>query len=469
MVLRQDLRGRQEQRIALTPDLRYSLTILQLPLPELRSAIEEELLANCLLEREEGEDAAGPEAPEGLAGTAGRYGVTGAANDEETGPVEPGVAWDEETGRPTGALDSPRPSLREHLLFQLRLTGVGPVLRRAAAHLIWNLDDHGYLRLDLDEAARRLGLEPAVLIQALHLVQTFEPPGVGARDLRECLLIQARSSLTGTTGALALALIEGHLADLAASRYTRLASMLKVRVEEIRAAAALIRGLEPRPGRNFGPAAASPPPVPDLIIRRVDGDYQVRVREAPGPRVRISPYYRRLLSEETADGEAREYLREKLRSARRLLRCLERRRITLHRIGTALASMQGDFLDLGPAFLKPLTLHQLAARVHLHESTVSRAVAGKYAETPQGLIALSDFFPAGLAGAGDKTLSAARVREKLREAVAGEDPRHPLSDRDLSVLLAQSGCAVARRTVAKYREELGIPTANRRRVDDVRG
>lgn len=445
------VRLEQQQRLLVTPELRQALTVLQLPLMELEEYVAREVLANPMLElREDSEVFPSldelPE-PEWLEyfQDASDLGYLRCMDDER---------------RTASDLLARAPTLAEHLTLQLLLSGADGEIRRACAFLIDSLDDNGYLTIDVASAAAALQMTESRVMQALSLLQSFDPPGVGARSLAECLLLQLTAH--GETSPCLREIVCGHLADVAAGRLGRIAADLGVDIAEVRSAVDLIRSLNPKPGRSFSSGDEPRLIRPDAVIERVGDDYVVIVNDTLSPRLRISSYYRALLGR-VGDPEAEHFLQAKLRSAVWLLRSIEQRRLTLYRVVDAVARFQRPFLAFGLRSLRPLTLRDVAQSLGLHESTVSRAVAHKYVQTPQGCYALRFFFGSGVGHTAGERHSAASIKQIIRELVAAEDPRAPLSDDQLTRLLAGMGIPIARRTVAKYRSEAGIESSHKRK------
>lgn len=446
MRLEYGLSLQQQQRLIMTQELRQALTVLQLPVLDLERFIQQQLLENPVLEvREEAEPAAPAEEPWPRGWEA-----------ELDWDVLPPVR-DEEEEMPR-TQPAPAPTLAEHLYDQLRLLALSPEERRAAAFLIDSLDDNGYLTISLSEAALAANVPEDVMERALRIVQSLEPAGVGARSLQECLLLQWEA--LGIENPLVPVLIRRYLDDLAAGRLTRIAAELQVTPAEVQAAADLLRHLDPKPGRRFGREGIRYL-VPDVTVERVGDQFVVLVNDGMLPRLRLSPSYRRLLR----NPDARPFLERKVQAALWLIRAIEQRRRTLYRVTEAIVRQQQGFFRHGPRYLRPLTLREVAGEIGMHESTVSRAVAGKYIQTPHGLYPLKFFFSSGVEGA-DGALSAEAVKRMIRDLVAAEDPRRPLSDQALTEALVRMGVRISRRTVAKYREEAGIPPSSRRRRYD---
>lgn len=458
--MRMDYGLRQElsQKLVMTPQLRQAIAILQLSSLELVEMIEAELLENPVLEVEDnrlGEAETEQPIEAGGPDLASDYLEWVKYLDEG---IDTGFAPAEEKSSAEfyGASAVP---LHEHLEFQLHLATLNASARRAGEYLIGCIDDNGYLRVSVEEAAAALAMPAALVEEVLTLIQTFDPPGVGARDLRECLSIQVRQR--GLNDPIVRAVIDGHLADIAAGRLRCIADKLGCTTQDVQRAVDVIRTLDPKPGRGFGQGSQSAYILPDVTVERVGGRYVILINDSVVPRLTINPYYRRLMRE--ADSDARRFVEGRINAALWLMRSIEQRRRTLYNVVEAIVDLQRDFFDHGPKFLRPLTMKKVAERLGIHESTVSRATANKYAATPHGLLALRAFFSAGVQGSGGEDVAAAQVKREIRELVAQEDPARPLSDQALTDLLNRRGIAVSRRTVAKYREELGIPSSCKRK------
>lgn len=454
----------QRQKLVLSPQLRQALSVLQLPLAGLAQLVQQELCENPVLEvREEPawhEEEAAPEEPDWLE-------FFGDCSDLGLVRGEP-VRDEPRAGEPAaGAAGGLVGGLGDYLLFQLHVSGAPPQLQVVGEYLVGCLDPRGYLSLPTDEVAGALGCEIAVVEEALALLQSLDPPGVGARSLQECLLLQlSRSPVEGADAEvvrLAERLVREHLEELAGGRVDRLAAVLCADLEKVHLAVRLVRALDPKPGLAFGGQQDVRYVQPDVVVERVGSDYVVLVNDWGVPRLGLSRYYRRLLEGDLVDEATRQFLQDRMRRAVWFLRSVEQRRHTLHRVAEAVFRFQRDFLERGWPGLRPLTLRQVAEAACCHESTVSRAVAGKYAQTPRGMFPLRFFFPSALAGRAGEAVATASVKKLLQEMVAGEDPSSPYSDEALAVLLRERGVDISRRTVAKYRAELGIAPSARRR------
>ncbi len=491
------LQQRLEQRMVLAPRMIQAMEILQLPLAALQERIDRELVENPVIELREASAEGAPPAPAETADATGSDGERDLVVKEDGGPeefarlselVDRWETYFEETGprrfRPPAdeadpkaeALQNtpaPGQTLQEYMLEQWRLEVSDPRVREVGEAVIRNLDDNGYLRATLEEVGREVEPPaPAEEVEAvLRQVQQVGPPGVAARDLTECLLLQLAADPSFGDGpghlpeeALEVRIIRHHLRDVEANRYPRMARALGATIEEVKQAVERIRRLNPKPGAVISPER-TPPILPDLTIRWDDelGDYRVTVENGQTPELYISKAYRRLIKRRDLDPETRKFVARNVRSARWLMDAIQQRRDTLQRVAESIVRFQRPFFDEGPAHIQPLKMQQVADDVGLHVGTVSRAVAGKYADTPWGIWALRDFFTGGTTTADGGEVSWDRVRARLKAIVDAEDKRRPLSDEAIARRLKAEGIDVARRTVAKYREELGIPSSRKRR------
>ncbi|MHB9145905.1 MAG: RNA polymerase factor sigma-54 [Symbiobacteriia bacterium] len=461
----------QSQKLIMTPQLRQALTVLQLPALLLRDYVEQELQANPALELAEGAEAADPQTDLGAA-------AAGGLPEEEA--VLPGdtladwlldLARDPAEGllptsprQRTGAMgtepwDRTAPlTLQEHLRGQVAVSGWPAEDKKRVLYLVGNLNENGYLAMPLADVAHALAVTPAEAERLLALLQQLEPAGVGARDLRECLQIQLHSEAPDP---LVWRLVQDHLEDLAAGRWAALARPLGVSLADLERARERIRSLEPKPGRAFAAGPDSGYVIPDASIERVDGEFVVLMNDQPTPRLVLSQAYRQALHQ--ADESVRHYVEGRLQAGLWFLRALEQRRLTVYRVVEAVARWQQPYLEQGPEALRPLTLRAIGEELSLHESTISRAVAGKYVQTPRGLRPLSFFFVGGLTGPGGEGISSTSVKKRIERLLSGEDPHRPLADDAICRRLQAEGITLSRRTVAKYRQELGVPSSGKRR------
>ena len=371
-----------------------------------------------------------------------------------------GSDWDEER-RPTLENTLTRSStLADHLTWQLRMGDFSEDERAIGDILIGNADDNGYLQIAIEEVAFEAGCDPATVERVLSRMQEFEPAGVLARDLRECLLIQLRQR--GVGDGPAASIVRDHIHVLEARRFDKLARDLHLGQDEVASAAALIASLEPKPGRDFASQDVRYV-LPDVFVEKMDGEYVVLLNDDGMPRLRVSNAYRRLLIDQDGSAEAKNYIREKLSAAQWLIRSIQQRQSTLFKVTSSIVGFQKEFLDHGVKALKPLRLKDVAEDIRMHESTVSRATANKYVHTPQGTLELKYFFTSSIRSSDGEDLSAESVKEQIRGIIGSEDPRRPVSDQHIAQVLADSNVEIARRTVAKYREIMGILPSSKRR------
>jgi RNA polymerase sigma-54 factor len=472
MALETKLALRQTQKMVMTPMLQQAISLLQLSRLELLQTLHTQLEENPILEEvmEGTEDldetpAGDADVDETLAGINGER--TGSDIDwesylQDASDYRPPLPR-EDTEQIDGESLLTRPSsLQDHLLFQLHLTVRDPELLRLGSFIIEDLDDSGYLRNSLEELASVASATPEFLEVALRAVQGLDPTGVGARDLRECLLLQLEARRERND--VAEAIVRHHLGDVEHRQPGKIATALGVPLKEIHDAVALIASLEPKPGKNF--SRDEPRYItPDVYIFRIDGRFVVTLNDDGLPRLRINSYYRGIMSKRhRVPPEAREYVEDKLRSALWFIRSIEQRKRTLTKVSESLVKLQADFLNHGIPRLKPLTLREVADDISMHESTVSRVTTNKYVQTPQGLFELKFFFHRGVPSTAGDAVSSVRVKELVRGYLTAENTAKPLSDQKIVEILAKHhGIEIARRTVAKYRGQLRIPSSSRRR------
>src|SRR3990170_1039089 len=450
---------RQTQKMVMTPMLQQAISLLQLSRLEMLQALHQQLEENPILEEvTEGVEEPVPESN----GEGSAPEIDWESYLQDASDYRPSVRREEIERFDSESLLTRPGSLQDHLLFQLHLTVWDPELLGLGSLIIGDLDDNGYLRSSLPELALLARATAESLEAALRWVQTLDPTGVGARDLRECLLIQLGAR--PERHELAEAIVSGHLHELERRQAGKIADALSVPLKSVQEAVALIVSLEPKPGKTF--SGEEPRYItPDVNIHKIDGRYLVTLNEEGLPRLRISRYYREILSRrESVPRDARGYVEEKMRSALWFVRSIEQRKRTLVKVCESLVKVQRDFLDYGISRLKPLTLREVADDISMHESTVSRVTTSKYVQTPQGLFELKYFFHRGVPSTGGDTVSSVKVKDLVRRYLTAKDSQKPLSDQRLVEILARvHGVEIARRTVAKYRGQLKIPSSNRRR------
>jgi RNA polymerase sigma-54 factor len=449
----------------LAPQLQQSLHILQAAALELQNIVQQELQTNPVLEEETGtfeteegskDDGEFQEEFERLA----------KLDEEWRDYMAQNVSYSsrnpEDEERRQFFFDSiaSHETLQRHLWEQLNTADVNRSQREAAELIIGNMDDLGFLQASLEEISRNAGHPLGELEEMLSLIQTFHPVGVGSRDLRECLLIQLRR--LGKEHSLEYQIVDEHLEDLGRKRLPELARRLGVSVEQVQKAANFISTLDPKPGQIF----TSDPNnyvLPDVSVDKVGEDYTVSLNSDQVPHLRISKTYKDLMTHGANGTEVRDYIREKIRSGKFLIKSIHQRQQTILNIANEIVKRQNEFLENGSAFLKPMTMVQIAEAVGVHETTVSRAISGKYMATPQGVFEMKYFFTPGYQTTAGAALSNTSVKEAISDLVRNEDARNPLSDKEIVEILSDRGIPIARRTVAKYRAELNILPSNLRK------
>ncbi|MFA5844282.1 MAG: RNA polymerase factor sigma-54 [Coriobacteriia bacterium] len=455
------------QRVTLSPQVYQGLSILAMPVTELKVLVEQELLENPTLEVEEFEDEPGEiEEPEERADGE----VEDRAWDEWLDQYEDLDSMDPVVPRDPNAEEINAEefvggvlTFSDHLLDQIGMLDVSDPVARAARAVVGSLDDDGFFVGDFDEVAALADVTLDEAEAGLSVVQQLDPPGVGARDLREALRIQME--YLGIDDPLLDAIIAGHLDDVAANHFRKIARALHSDEAEVRRAVGTLRLLNPRPAGAFSPGPAPSYIVPDVTLRRFGDDWVVMSNSDAVPVLRVSSRYRSMLrSDSKVDGATRKYLKDRIRSAEMFIRNVDRRKDTVSRIAQLILEAQSEFFEDGHGPLRPLRLEDVAVDLGVHLSTVSRGVTGKYLATPYGLFELKHFFSGGYRTSSGMDLAATSVKTRLREILRDEDPDRPVSDQKLADILICEGVTVARRTVAKYREELGIePSWARRR------
>jgi RNA polymerase sigma-54 factor len=351
-------------------------------------------------------------------------------------------------------------SMSRDLLRQLSLSTDNPTDYMIGEWLISEIDERGYFSSSIEAGSQKLGVEPEEVERVLKIIQTFTPTGIGARDLRDCLLIQIETSHSSKL--LLKKVVQDHLELLAKKQYPKIARMLKIPVEQVQELSIIIASLEPMPGRYFSGREAIYV-TPDVIVKKVDDEYVVYMNDDGSPKLRISSFYQKLLKSHNDNPKTKEYIRDKLRSAQWLVKNIQQRKDTIQNVAQNIVDVQKEFLDRGIAYLKPLILKEIAERIGMHESTISRVTTNKYMETPRGIFELKYFFSSGIASSCGEAASSKSVKEVIRTLIENEDKRKPSSDQQITELLARKGLSIARRTAAKYREELGILSSKYRR------
>ena len=475
----------------MTPQLQQAIKLLQLSRVELEEMVIKELQENPALEEGPNEETeAGSEQPRQETPVAAAEDPAEMVLNRELSAVDKigTLDWQEYLDTHSNSIhgsltaeatsedgDSPpswensltkKTTLEDHLLWQLRLSKISERESTIGQYVIQNLDENGYLVLSPEEVCNAMESTPEEVEVVLQRVHFFDPVGVAAQDLRECLLIQLEN--LKLSDSLAARIVGNYLSFLESKRYEKLAKDLGVTIDEIAEAAHLIATLEPKPSRGFEQDEVRTV-LPDVFVEKVGDEYVIFLNDDGVPRLRINSLYRRLAGQEgAAEEQARQYLQEKVRAAHWLIKSIQQRQQTLFRVTQSIFKFQQEFLDHGVSSLKPMVLRDVAEDISMHESTVSRATANKYVHTPQGLFELKFFFQSGLRGGNGEDVASESVKEKIRGIIATEDLRKPYSDQHIAAVLSTDSIEIARRTVAKYREAMGILPSSKRRQPFVR-
>jgi len=464
----------------MTPQLQQAIKLLQLSRMELMDVVREELEENPVLEEgqetpedkaqseeeqaAENTDEAAPEALKEIEGDGDgmadidwktyleSYSLGGTTAD----------SYEDDEDRPSYEnLLTKKPSLTDHLMWQLGLSRLENREREIAAEIIGNVDDDGYLQVSIEELSAQTGCDPEQAEKVLSAVQDFDPPGVASRNLQECLLKQVEQ-LGMTEDAVGI-ILRDHINDLENRRYQVIARCLQIPLDDVFSAAKFISSLDPRPGSQFGQEDVHYI-IPDIFVYKISDEYIVVLNDEGLPNLRINSFYRNALSgAEQLDEKAGEYIQEKLRGALWLIKSIHQRQRTIYRVTKSIVKFQRDFFDRGVEHLKPLVLRDVAEDIEMHESTVSRVTTNKYVQTPQGLFELKYFFNSGINTTGGDSVASESVKSKIKEIITAEDARKPFSDQKIVEILRGQGIDIARRTVTKYREMLGVGSSTQRK------
>lgn len=481
MALDLRLQVKLSQQLVMTPQLQQAIKLLQLSRMELVDVVTEELAENPLLEegvdpqevREEEADTRQTEDPvstdvspeqevkaeaEGMDDIDWQTYLEGySLNSSDTRN-----SYEDQEERPSyESLLTKKGSLNDHLMWQLSMSSFAEEERFAAAEIIGNLDDAGYLHASLEELAEVCERDLSVVEKALVRVQQFDPPGVACRNLQECLLLQLERM--DMSDSLAAAILRDNIVELEGRKYPLIAKAQKVSLDDVLAAAKLISGLDPRPGRAYNEEDVHYI-VPDIFVHKVGDEYVVTQNDEGLPNLRINSFYRNALTDnKSVDKKAGEYIQDKMRSAVWLIKSIHQRQRTIYKVTKSIVKFQREFFDHGIEYLKPLVLRDVAEDIEMHESTVSRVTTNKYVQTPQGLFELKYFFNSGINTADGDAVASESVKNRIKEIVAGENPKKPYSDQKIVDLLKDQDINIARRTVTKYREMLGLGSSTERK------
>jgi len=482
----QDLRQRQTQSMVLAPQLRQSLKILQVAALDLRSVIQEELQNNPTLEEmpmegvsldkeqtdksnESGENGSSetPEQHEEMDfSNSKEYEILSKLNEDwrdhmaQAGGSQPYTSEDAEKRQHFFDSLVTETSLQEHLMQQADLADIEPKVLEAMRHLVGSLDDRGFLTQSAADVALQTNLPLEVVQQAIKLLKTFDPPGIGCQNIAESLIQQLIAK--GRSDSLAARILRDHFTLLSRRRIPEIARKLGSHMDDVQVAIEEIGTLDPAPGRRFADDN-NRVVVPDVTVEKDGEEWKIILNSDYIPRLRISSTYRELIAKGTLNKQEREYLRERMRAGKFLINSIEQRQQTIERITREIIKVQTEFFEKGVSKLKPLTMTQIADVVGVHETTVSRAIANKYIRTPHGVFDFKYFFTPGYQADSGASVSNTSVKDMINDLIEGEDRSHPLSDQEIVGKLQEKGINIARRTVAKYREELGLLPSNLRR------
>lgn len=475
MKLGYDLTIEQAQKLVMTPELIQAIQILQFNTQELDAYIQEQLLVNPVLEQSSDEvsDSSSHDVHEEHFDEEKKERQSSKDDDFDWKEYLKDRQYDDISYRQSeypSEDDKERNyeryvtsdvTLPEHLMFQLQFADLGKCGRRVGKYIIESLDENGYMTLTTEEIAKALEVPEENVKDTLEIIQSFDPVGVGASDLRECLTIQLRSK-----GLLTDAfenVVNEHLEDLANNRLSIIARETGIATSEVQKMSDIIRTLEPKPGRQFASQIETKYIIPDIIVEKSDGEYVVTVNDSSNPHLMVSSYYQDILKDADTDAKLSKYLSDRVNSALWLIKSIEQRKQTIYNVVSAVVKYQKDFFDKGSKYLKTLTLKDIAEEVGIHESTVSRSINGKYMQCPRGVFEIKYFFSAGVSASSGEGISSNSIKEFIREIVDGEDPKKPFSDQEMSDMLKGRGINISRRTVAKYRDEMNILSSSKRR------
>jgi RNA polymerase sigma-54 factor len=480
MALEQKLHLKLSQKLIMTPSLQQAIKLLQLSKLELQEVLNQELLENPLLE----ESAEETKAEEAEAETQEKN-----QNDEEQKPQEadtekekdsfdeidydayfqdyieygynPRMTEEHDEFPIENTLTRP-PNLTDHLTWQLNMSDASPDVKQVAYFIIGNIDEDGYLRASNDEIAAAGPWHPELVEKAVKAIQSLDPIGVGARDLRECLLLQL--DFLEVDVPLVDVIIRDHWDEFMQRKFVQLSKTLNIDMKTLEGIVEVIKHLDPKPGRKYSDERAIYV-EPDVYIQKVGDEYVIVLNEDGMPKLRINGSYRAMLHsmDSKQDGETVNYIKDKIRSAVWLIKSLDQRQRTIYKVAESIVKHQREFLEKGIDYLRPLVLRDVADDIQMHESTVSRVVSNKYMHTPRGLFLMKYFFHSGIDSDTGEDISSLTVKKKIQSYIDAEDPRKPLSDSKIMKILNDEGINIARRTVAKYRDELNIPSSTDRK------
>lgn len=464
------------QQLVMTPQLQQAIKLLQMSRMELVETIAEEMETNPALEEgADQDDAAQPDEAEAEA----KEKVMGEVTEEvsSTSASEKELDWEQYIDSYNANDFSPvsyereeapvydniiksQDTLADHLLWQMRMTNLDEKQKAIGEFIIGNIDEDGYIKISLDEVASDMNVSVEEAEEVLGVIQEFDPVGIAARDLKECLLIQAR--YLGLEDSLVGEIISNHLENIEKRKIAVIVRETGTSTDEVIAAVKIITEMEPRPGRPFS-SDNTQYIVPDVYVYKVGDDFNIVLNDEGLPRLRVSSYYRGMIHRGESDGNAKEYIQERLRSAMWLIKSIQQRQRTIYRVMESLLEFQRDFFEKGVQYLRPLVLKDVADAIGMHESTISRVTNNKYVYTSHGIFELKYFFNSGISRFGEEDIASESVKERIKQLIDAEPPNKPLSDQAIVNLLKAAGINIARRTVTKYREMMGISSSSKRK------
>lgn len=462
----------QTQKLTMTPELIQAIRILQFNTQELDNFVQGELMENPVLELEKADEGEPPK--DDIENFSSDSDDSKQEAEEPDFELREKVAedfddisysqWQYTKDREEYSFEnfvSKDETLEDYLLLQLTFSSLKGDDLKLGRYIIESLDENGYMTVSTEKIAKAFKIGEEDVERVLDVIHTFEPSGVGARDLRECLIIQLASK--GLLDDVVEYIIINHLEDLAENRLNKVSKQLGITVNQVQMICDLIRSLEPKPGRSFAGEESVKYIIPDVVVEKINDEYVVVTNESSVPHLMVSPYYSSLSKNTKDDEEVSKYLTDRFNSAMWLIKSIEQRKQTIYNVVSKVVEHQKEFLDKGPKFIKTLTLKQIAEALEIHESTVSRSINGKYMQTPRGVFEIKYFFSSGVTGQSGEGLSSNSIKTIIKEIIDGEDSKKPYSDQEIVEILGQRGIEISRRTVAKYREGMNILSSSKRR------
>lgn len=462
----------QTQKLTMTPELIQAIRILQFNTQELDNFVQGELMENPVLELEKADEGEPPK--DDIENFSSDSDDSKQEAEEPDFELREKVAedfddisysqWQYTKDREEYSFEnfvSKDETLEDYLLLQLTFSSLKGDDLKLGRYIIESLDENGYMTVSTEKIAKAFKIGEEDVERVLDVIHTFEPSGVGARDLRECLIIQLASK--GLLDDVVEYIIINHLEDLAENRLNKVSKQLGITVNQVQMICDLIRSLEPKPGRSFAGEESVKYIIPDVVVEKINDEYVVVTNESSVPHLMVSPYYSSLSKSTKDDEEVSKYLTDRFNSAMWLIKSIEQRKQTIYNVVSKVVEHQKEFLDKGPKFIKTLTLKQIAEALEIHESTVSRSINGKYMQTPRGVFEIKYFFSSGVTGQSGEGLSSNSIKTIIKEIIDGEDSKKPYSDQEIVEILGQRGIEISRRTVAKYREGMNILSSSKRR------